>query len=564
MLCRWHLFRSSLIAHRRSISSESLMRSVRGVLDGSGDSGHIESLRSLLVDAGDASSSTGRRRRAPPPSALPSEVSATLRQAYDAHRADPAARLRFFRLLSEGFGLRAGGDDDAVAAAYEAFRRQREAAAAAGGGGGGGHDAAALARAAARLRDAATPPYMRLLLPVAQQNGGIDWLVQLRGDLLELLRRLDDDGSTATNAAAPALRALADDLRGALSSWFSPGLLRLRALDWATTPAALLDRAARADRVHPMSSLEELRARLDRRDRRVFAFEHPSTPGDPLVVLHTALFPAVGLGAGGGDVDADAAVPSRIDQILGPQATPATTTTTAASPAVACFYSVSSDNPGLAGVDLGNFLIKKAAAALTAEFPSIRRLATLSPMPLMRATLEQRLVQLSRPVEAEAETEAPALAALRRLLSSGDVPARLEQARRALKLERPAGAVGPAAELSALLGNDDNPWLSRSGEHGDLQLFDEVLLPRLAAIYLTLEKRRGRALDPVANFHLTNGAVVWRVCASADRSSRRALASSLGCMVNYAYDLDRVHERNRKYVVEREVAVGRRVQGLLQ
>jgi hypothetical protein len=220
-------------------------------------------------------------------------------------------------------------------------------------------------------------------------------------------------------------------------------------------------------------------------------------------------------------------------------------------------------------------------------------------MPLMRATVEQRLAQLassSSSSSSSPEADAPAVAALGRLLASGDVAARLERAREALGLERgelgvDAAARAPgggsssavsaaAADLLALFGgggdrargsnggggggggDDRDPWLSRAREHGDAPLFDEVL-PRLAAIYLALERRRGLALDPVAAFHLRNGAVAWRVAALADRARPDGLAASFGVMATYLYELDKVNERNRRYLVEREVATGPMVEELL-
>lgn len=57
-------------------------------------------------------------------------------------------------------------------------------------------------------------------------------------------------------------------------------------------------------------------------------------------------------------------------------------------------------------------------------------------------------------------------------------------------------------------------------------------MTRLAAQYLLRERRRGAALDPVANFHLRNGAAVARLNWLADPSAR-GLAGSLGLMVNY-------------------------------
>jgi malonyl-CoA decarboxylase len=82
---------------------------------------------------------------------------------------------------------------------------------------------------------------------------------------------------------------------------------------------------------------------------------------------------------------------------------------------------------------------------------------------------------------------------------------------------------------------------------------DPAKLEALAAWYLTREWREGHALDPVARFHLGNGARLERVNRAADSSSKGA-AQSFGMMVNYVYDLGDV-ERNHEEYVNRHHAV---------
>ncbi|KAJ8315459.1 hypothetical protein KUTeg_007609 [Tegillarca granosa] len=72
-------------------------------------------------------------------------------------------------------------------------------------------------------------------------------------------------------------------------------------------------------------------------------------------------------------------------------------------------------------------------------------------------------------------------------------------------------------------------------------------LMRLCARYLYIEKRRGYALNSVANFHLGNGAVMWRINWLAD-TSMRGLNQSCGMMVNYRYFLDNTMENSRRYL----------------
>lgn len=136
--------------------------------------------------------------------------------------------------------------------------------------------------------------------------------------------------------------------------------------------------------VHPMAGWDDLRRRLGP-DRRVHAFFHPAVPHEPLVVLHAALGAEVptcmadilggGGGAGGGGAGARHGCPAASPAVHGAQAEELP------SPTVATFYSISNTQPGLSGVDLGNFLIKQVAKRLLGELPTLRTLATLSPLP---------------------------------------------------------------------------------------------------------------------------------------------------------------------------------------
>ncbi len=75
----------------------------------------------------------------------------------------------------------------------------------------------------------------------------------------------------------------------------------------------------------------------------------------------------------------------------------------------------------------------------------------------------------------------------------------------------------------------------------------EMPLLRLCAQYLYTEKRRRVALDPVANFHLKNGATLWRINWLAD-TSPRGLSNSCGMMVNYRYYLENLERNSSNYL----------------
>lgn len=85
------------------------------------------------------------------------------------------------------------------------------------------------------------------------------------------------------------------------------------------------------------------------------------------------------------------------------------------------------------------------------------------------------------------------------------------------------------------------------------------MLMRLCAHYLLHVRRRRLAFDPVANFHLRNGASVWRLNWGADLS-HNGLNSSFGMMVNYRYVLEDVHNNNQMYLMDGTVPSSQDVQ----
>ena len=177
----------------------------------------------------------------------------------------------------------------------------------------------------------------------------------------------------------------------------------------------------------------------------------------------------------------------------------------------AMFYSITNCQEGLRGISFGNLLIKRVAEELRREFPHLRRFATLSPIPGFRRWLEQK--RSERPIE---------LAALARL-------------------EQPDWHVG---EISDSL---------------------QRTLLRLCAYYL-LNARQGEAresepLDPVARFHLGNGAVLERLNWMGD-ISENGIQRSAGLMVNYIYWLNELERNHERYWRESVIAASPQVEKL--
>jgi len=178
----------------------------------------------------------------------------------------------------------------------------------------------------------------------------------------------------------------------------------------------------------------------------------------------------------------------------------------------AVFYSISNCQSGLAGVSFGNFLIKQVAQELSLQHSSLKYFRTLSPVPgFMRWANSSHTDTDDYELRGKLE--------IIKRISSKDI-------------EQP---------------NDD----------------EQELLKAMAARYLVLEKRGdNQPLDPVARFHLGNGAALDRVLPCAD-IYEKGLRQSAGVMVSYLYDLDKVIENHEGYATDRKVVCSAQVKALL-
>ena len=262
-----------------------------------------------------------------------------------------------------------------------------------------------------------------------------------------------------------------------------------------------------------MRDWTDLRTRVGKY-RRCFVYTHPSMPGEPVVILHVALTQEIASSVSGlvknhrqvkgahGEVwKGEEGEGEQVEKI-----------------GAAIFYSVTSTQTGLTGIELGTHLIKGAVANLALEFPDLNTFSTLSPIPGFRSWL---LLTLSKAASGETEN----------VLTTEE----------SSTVETLLGEGNPHALLLSALKT--NSWLSNQEQQIELR----PLLKRLAARYLLLEKRRNAALNPVANFHVRNGATVWRVNWMADPSPR-GIEASLGMMVNYRYYLDRLETNSTAYL----------------
>lgn len=301
------------------------------------------------------------------------------------------------------------------------------------------------------------------------------------------------------------LLALDVEMEYMFSTWFDVGFLELQRISW-DSPASLIEKLIQYEAVHDIKSWADVKNRLDS-DRRCYGFFHPRLPGVPLIFVEVALVDAI----------ASDIVPLLDESAAAADLKKATT---------AIFYSISNTQVGLRGVSFGDSLIKNVVDTLKTEFPQLKTFATLSPIPGLRAWLNRQM--------------AAELAAL-------DEKPRAE-------LGRAVGFEPPAAEhvLAAL----DKPLALDA--KSPLRRF----LMGAAARYLGTQWQDGKPLDPVARFHLGNGARVERLNWGGDPSAK-GIKQSYGLMVNYLYDLKRL-DRHRAQLAQGRIPMAGEVEDWLK
>ena len=201
------------------------------------------------------------------------------------------------------------------------------------------------------------------------------------------------------------------------------------------------------------------------------------------------------------------AVPGSIQAVLAPErerVAPGEATT-------AVFYSISNCQQGLKGVSFGAFLIKQVAEDLAHALPKLDTFVTLSPVP-----------GLSRWLAAEAKRD-PDL---------------------------------PAARAIALF--EAEGWRDEPKREAELKA---LLLPLAARYFVDARRGDGQPPDPVARFHLGNGAKLLDIHWMGDTSAK-GLAQSFGIMANYLYDLDRIEEYHEAYAAVGKVTASRKIRNL--
>jgi malonyl-CoA decarboxylase len=391
-----------------------------------------------------------------------------------------------------------------------------------------------------QLRHVCTPVFERIVRLCLESDTrlGLQFVMELRSDLQQWMKVVKGQRST-TQAASSDEAAVDGDLDALykellqldlslsdfLALWFAPGMLYIDRVTYDATPASVIETIAKHEAVHPVTDLDDLKRRLAS-DRRVFGLFHSlldKSRFNPVVVLHCSLLQ-----------DVPAHMSDLHDKAF----------TSEQNPMVAAFYSISNlQSQSLAGIGLGEYLIKQAVALLQSEFHGgIETYCTLSPLPGFRSWLQStvfatgkfamgdphRLLQILRHDEDNANPSQHGL---------------VEALAQHLKCTTDECLVR-LVEMLTETGHErwnEQPEVVRSAMH------------RLAARYLLIEKHRNKPLDAVARFHIGNGAELYRINVGADLTPK-GWRQSFGCMVNYRYVLEDVHENQRAFEQSHRVA----------
>ncbi|ORY43324.1 MCD-domain-containing protein [Rhizoclosmatium globosum] len=397
---------------------------------------------------------------------------------------DMSGRAVFLKVLAKDFGP----NHESVLAKSEALKNAKL------------KKEKSIAKLEQELREALEPLFLSFFTQLYQHPGGMRFIMKMREDLLSVTTKSNQD---------PHLRHMNDLLKLKMQDWFGISFLDLERITWSS-PAEVLEKIIKYEAVHAIPSWEALKQRL-LPGRACYAFFHKAMPLEPLAFVHVSF---------------EKGIQRNVQSILN---NPPSTRIEDARAAI--FYTISSPQKGLSGIDLGNLLIKRVVKEIQSKAPQIHTFTTLSPIPGFRNWLETRmnLEATNRPGPETALLLPHEGETLRGLVPSSDGVENIEL-------------------LKSLIENDN--WI----QDESLKKALEPILIRLCSRYILIEKKRSNALDPVANFHIRNGACVYQLDWMGDMSNK-GIGQSYGMMINYLYDLPSVEENHILYTQQHTISV---------
>jgi len=177
----------------------------------------------------------------------------------------------------------------------------------------------------------------------------------------------------------------------------------------------------------------------------------------------------------------------------------------------AVFYSISNTQKGLAGVSFGNFLIKQVVQDLARELPNLKTFVTLSPVPGFRSWVSREL----------------------------------------------------KSELSPAIDDETRKAVQEMENGSNLEMARSGILSLAAYYFLKAKQPSGKPVDPVARFHLGNGARLERLNFHGDTSAK-GMKQSYGLMVNYLYSLDDIESNHEAFAEHGRIVASDAVKRMLR
>jgi hypothetical protein len=340
------------------------------------------------------------------------------------------------------------------------------------------------------IRTMLDSPRIKLFRKFINYSDGLKVLLDIRRDILSIQRKTGEDFSL-----------LDWDLTYLLNSWFENGFLVLQEIT-SDSPYRQINYIKQHDMVHPMSSIEQMGKRLGF-DRRCFAFYHFAMPQAPVIFIEIALTRGLA---------------RSIDQIIGQQSV---ARNGAEQLDTAIFYSINNTQEGLAGIGLGKLLIYQVVDFLQRNLPQLQTFATLSPIPGFWEKYLKRILE-------DSDTS-------NKMTKDGILEAFSKRSTKILTEEYALRTGSKEKDFSKIILAilTDSNWIN----NGIYKKHFEKPLVEIADFYIRKEKdRKGRPLNSVANFHISNGATVTKKNINfLGNISERGLTDSCGIMVNYVY-----------------------------
>ncbi|ETO74199.1 hypothetical protein, variant 1 [Phytophthora nicotianae P1976] len=349
----------------------------------------------------------------------------------------------------------------------------------------------------------------RGLVPLAEQffllvgtiQPGPLFLLNLRVDLGILIARHRDHLPKSSVEALGLLDLIMRDL------FATQGSMRFRRIDLSSEDLAAF--VLKHERVHQVRGWGDLQRRLGGRQRYCFGLFHMHMPHAPLVFVQTVVTDHLC---------------SNITPILEEE------TPVVKNPSHIIFYSVSTSNTGLRGLNIASHLLFLTIQRMSSMFPQCKTAATLSPVPGFARWFKAAL--------ASGDQQSQTTSDAKNVLQNKD-----PKLQRSEPLQRSFFNSEQAQRLNMKYGVNQlvlHKWLlkklSDPAWHRDAELVDNIrdIITAACARYILFERRQDKILDPVANFHLQNGAQVEQINFMAD-TTPSALISALGMMINYRY-----------------------------